>query len=75
MQTNHATKPLSIEPLPVMKFCKPPCDGDIPCIRMCKDCPQYQMEQFKPEILGDSRNCSEKLTDNVMKTLFGIFVS
>ena len=61
----------AIRPAPVIKYCLPHCQGNFPCVRICRDCPQYEHEQYSPNILRASTNCDELINENVNKTLFG----
>ena len=70
-------KTTAIRPVPVIKYCKPPCEGRFPCIRICADCPQYQNEPFSTNIVRATKKCNDStcqcmmMHENVTKTLFG----
>ena len=61
-----------IKPVPIYKHCAPPCDGNTPCIRICKSCPgisQYPNLSENLQFWDNKRACST-VSKEALDTLF-----
>ena len=73
----NGRKTEKVRPVPVIKYCKPPCEGQSPCIRICADCAQYQNEPYSNKIVRATEKCNDSICqcmimhENVTKSLFG----
>ena len=54
-------------PVPIVKVCKPPCEGKIPCIRICRSC-NFALD---PKELKSRASGCKKLEEDVAKTFLG----
>ena len=61
------SKRSKLKPVPIVKVCKPPCNGKRPCIRICKAC-NFELD---PKKLKSRASGCKYLEDHVAKTFLG----
>ena len=58
----------TIEPVPIVKVCKPPCEGKRPCIRICDYSCKFALD---PKELKSRVSGCKYLEEDVAKTFLG----
>ena len=62
MTLNEKSTINDLKPVPVVKYCKVPCEGKTPCVRICPSCPNHLH-------VYNNGTCSN-MTEKVERTVF-----